>query len=287
VSEQGKYSIWMQADGHLVMYRADGTVRWSAKASGWYSIMQGDGNFVLYNSAYQPTFSTGTGGHPNALLHVQDDGNLVIYGSDWHPLWWIGADPPPDDPQTGGDLVGRDFASTGGAPAGHIGIYDGNVIYDVVDNGPNDAVEQVTLGNYKKISHYWGAARPRVPLGLQLPEAVANCFSDQCPSSAADPNGYTARRAIVLRAYQIAAIRARYTFIAPNTIRAAPGWYGGLPRQGVYRCDTFVIDAYTYSEWIGFNWTADQTRWDDLVDSLGSTFEVTPGTVFAKVKGFR
>lgn len=286
-SEQGKYSLVMQGDGHLVMYRADGSVRWSAGASGWYSIMQGDGNFVLYNSAYQPMFSTGTYGNPNALLHIQDDGNLVVYSSDWRPLWWIGGDPPPDDPQNEGDLVGRDLASTGGAPAGHIGIYDGQYVYDAIDD-PENAVERITLSDYKSASHYWGSARPRVPAGYQLPDSQPNCYSAQCPDSP-NPGGWSARRAMILRAYQISVIGARYTVFSVNTKRAMPGWYGGPPQLGVYRCDTFVIDTYTFSDWIGSAsyWTLDQQRWDDLTDSLGSTFEVTPGTVFAKVKEFQ
>lgn len=49
VSSEKKYSLVMQADGSLVMYRSDGTVRYAMAKHGQFAIMQNDGNFVEYS----------------------------------------------------------------------------------------------------------------------------------------------------------------------------------------------------------------------------------------------
>jgi hypothetical protein len=49
--------------------------------------MQEDGNFVVYDEAMKPCFSTGTAGHPGAFLRLQNDGNLVVYAPDRTALW--------------------------------------------------------------------------------------------------------------------------------------------------------------------------------------------------------
>jgi hypothetical protein len=43
------------------------------------AVMQTDGNFVLYNAAGQPLWSSTTAGSGAGIVRVQDDGNLVLY----------------------------------------------------------------------------------------------------------------------------------------------------------------------------------------------------------------
>lgn len=71
---------------------------------GSFAVMQGDGNFVEYNSSNAPLWNTGTGGRcpcPNPhYLRIFDDGNLaIIYGVvpqiDVGVIWSIGPDPAP------------------------------------------------------------------------------------------------------------------------------------------------------------------------------------------------
>ncbi|HET7013871.1 MAG TPA: CHAP domain-containing protein [Streptosporangiaceae bacterium] len=53
--------------------------------------MQSDGNLVEHvTGASQVVWSSGTGGHPNADVIMQDDGNLVIYGGASGALWSSG-----------------------------------------------------------------------------------------------------------------------------------------------------------------------------------------------------
>jgi RNA polymerase sigma factor (sigma-70 family) len=55
--------------------------------AGAHCVMQEDGNFVVYDEAMKPRFSTGTAGHPGAFLRLQNDGNLVVYAPDRTALW--------------------------------------------------------------------------------------------------------------------------------------------------------------------------------------------------------
>jgi len=60
----------------------------STSAPGYWAVMQGDGNFVLYASDTNITarWATNTYGHSGAYLSVQNDGNMVVYiGTS--PLW--------------------------------------------------------------------------------------------------------------------------------------------------------------------------------------------------------
>jgi hypothetical protein len=51
-----------------------------------FLIMQDDGNFVLYNSAGRPRWSSDTWHFPGAYAIFQGDGNLVVYYEGF-PLW--------------------------------------------------------------------------------------------------------------------------------------------------------------------------------------------------------
>ena len=77
----GHYSLAMQTDGNLVYYHG-GQAIWStgtAGTNGYSAVMQGDGNFVLYDFKGKALFSTGTSGRPGATFAAQTDGNLVVY----------------------------------------------------------------------------------------------------------------------------------------------------------------------------------------------------------------
>ena len=91
------YTLEMQGDGNLVLYRADvGRARWASNTAGHAgatAIMQTDGNLVVYEDG-TALWSSGTGGHLGAYLELQDDGNLVIYGAQRSVLWASGTVEP-------------------------------------------------------------------------------------------------------------------------------------------------------------------------------------------------
>jgi hypothetical protein len=100
VSNNGDYTLVMQADGNLVLYTGwPGTpspiwasnTEWLAPAMRpTHAVMQNDGNFVLYNNTGVPAFATATDGHPGSYIVIQDDRNLVVYDPNNKPLWATG-----------------------------------------------------------------------------------------------------------------------------------------------------------------------------------------------------
>ena len=62
-----------------------GTPLWASGTDGrpvGVCIMQGDGNWSIYDATVHPIWSSDTWQHPGSRLVVQDDGNLVIYRPD-------------------------------------------------------------------------------------------------------------------------------------------------------------------------------------------------------------
>lgn len=90
-SQNGKYLLWMQRDGNLVLYN------WTTFKPIWYSntynkpvviaIMQSDGNFVEYDINNKFYWASNTQNNSGAYLVVQDDGNCVIYNKIGSPKW--------------------------------------------------------------------------------------------------------------------------------------------------------------------------------------------------------
>jgi hypothetical protein len=86
----GRFSLAMQTDGNLVLYRNGAGAVWSSKtygSDGYAAILQGDGNFVLYGAHENALWASGTDGHAGSTLALQADGNLVVYAPGGKPLW--------------------------------------------------------------------------------------------------------------------------------------------------------------------------------------------------------
>lgn len=90
-SDNSRYRLTYQTNGNLVLYDTQsGAVLWDTRTTGQttgQAVLQGDGNFVVYNGSGAPVWSSGTINNPGARLYVQDDGNLVIYAADGRPIW--------------------------------------------------------------------------------------------------------------------------------------------------------------------------------------------------------
>ena len=166
VSPNGVYSLHMQGDGNLVIYKG-----WSATTAGrfvWNTgttgeghrlIMQNDGNLVIYNKDDAVVWNTGRTGEGHRLI-MQDDGNLVIYNKDGAVVWDIGL-PKLNKPnmlqngiawKEGGDnslggRVGVDWDEVGFGPWDKnykFRCSDGSLVSDFTDTyGP------VTYGNWQ------------------------------------------------------------------------------------------------------------------------------------------
>ena len=101
----GRFQLAMQTDGNLVLY-SFGVPLWATGtngAGGDVAVMQGDGNFVLYDDHSQPLWASGTDGHGGAFLALQDDGNMVVYAGG-QPLWASNTDGMPPAPTACGAI---------------------------------------------------------------------------------------------------------------------------------------------------------------------------------------
>jgi hypothetical protein len=86
-SGSGRFSLWLQGDGNLVMYDR-GVPYWvRGDLKGYRLTSQHDGNLVLYDYAGRPLWSSGTYGRGDSTLWMQDDGNLVLYPHAGTPPW--------------------------------------------------------------------------------------------------------------------------------------------------------------------------------------------------------
>jgi hypothetical protein len=96
-SWDGRFELILDAGGNLVWYPLPivpgprDNHLWRSNTAGsdaQLAIMQGDGNFVIYDSRNRPLWATGTNGNPGAYLALQNDGNLVIYAADNVTVLW-------------------------------------------------------------------------------------------------------------------------------------------------------------------------------------------------------
>jgi hypothetical protein len=98
-STDGRYTLQLQSDGNLVL--VDYGLNpphpiWAANTnntSASVALMQGDGNFVLYDQNGNPLWASNTEGNPGAFLSVED-GFFTIHASNDAPLVSYGADQP-------------------------------------------------------------------------------------------------------------------------------------------------------------------------------------------------
>ncbi len=122
----GRFTVAMQTDGNLVLYRNGVGAMWAsntAGSDGYAAIMQGDGNFVLYGHHSNALWNSVTEGHAGASLAVQEDGNMVVYAPGPKAVWasnTVFPMPPPAPSGCGtiqpgqGLTAGETFSSCGG-----------------------------------------------------------------------------------------------------------------------------------------------------------------------------
>ena len=89
-SQDGRFVLTYQHDGNLVLYEVvSGQPLWATYTQGssaGVTVMQSDGNLVVYDGSSVARWASGTGATAERL-YVQDDGNLVIRDASGTPLW--------------------------------------------------------------------------------------------------------------------------------------------------------------------------------------------------------
>lgn len=97
------YVLVYQGDGNLVLYDAHWSPSWATMAfhaPGWLC-MQGDGNLVAYDNGGVARWASGTAGNPGAYLTIYDVGAIAIRRADGTPFWgqpFLPTGPPPPPP---------------------------------------------------------------------------------------------------------------------------------------------------------------------------------------------
>ena len=108
VSLDGAYRLQYQGDGNLVVVRlADDTCASSSQTnttSVGATMMQGDGNLVIYNGDWAGIWNTGTWGHDGARLELANDA-LAVVAPDGTTLWWVSLAAEPAPQSSAGAVV--------------------------------------------------------------------------------------------------------------------------------------------------------------------------------------
>lgn len=95
LSSGNGFNFVMQGDGNFVIYQG-GTAIWATMTngnSGAFAVLQGDGNLVVYTGGGHALWASHTNGYGAGLrLVMQTDGNAVIYNSANQWLWTSGTD---------------------------------------------------------------------------------------------------------------------------------------------------------------------------------------------------
>lgn len=219
--------------------------------------------------------------HKVSIYMLTDAGSELIENS---PISIPFGKPNPyiEEPRISGTVVGRDLAvgekleKIRVGDIGHLGIWDGRRVIEMLNEGGDSKVKMSTWADFISRSKVWPSTLPRIPSSAKNFRAgsysIEGCFSTQCVMPGSEYRElvptptYTTlspKEAIIERARQIYLIGGKYTITA-QTEAARPGtvaWstaycnpysHGGScpmkietpPRPGIYRCDTLVLDAY-------------------------------------------
>ncbi|HSV53283.1 MAG TPA: discoidin domain-containing protein [Burkholderiaceae bacterium] len=205
-------------------------------------------------------------------------------------------------PHQRGDVVGRDLAFTGLGSIGHLGLWDGQQVFEVL-NEPT-VVQANTYDNFAARSKTWD------PIYTKIPSfSVRTCFIKFCfwRTNSSDRVLLESRRAIAARAEQIRAIGATYTLIPAKVQYALPEMSDPADRtafkpavQGVYRSDAYILDIFGFTNvpngpywmwYMGTNFpvervvTGDPPSWATNIKNLHQGV-ILPLAIYQKIKAF-
>lgn len=223
-----------------------------------------------------------------------------------------------EKPKNFGDVVGRDLnVVTPISYLGHIGIWDGYEVIEVLGQALGNTVTRQSWDTFKTLPNKWGTVVPVISDYSQI-----YCDNTVCQHTrrvAADgkiTDSYSHRTNTKLRematkaAYVRYLIGGTYTLTALSTdasqgsknttITTICGVYSCTNHTnyssykatpGVYRCDTFVLRAWSataglmkYSELALFTSAKAVERWEKHINHLSFGGTITPLTIYNRFK---
>lgn len=155
-----------------------------------------------------------------------------------------------EPPRAPGDVVGRDLALPVVGGLGHLGIWDGKAVIEILNEGNDSKVFKKSWDDFKSRSPTWNTAHPRYP-----GHTIQTCWSKVCDVNSNRPgeSRVSAQMAVVNRAQQVYLIGADYSYTIdfttaePNLFDYTdPSWHKRAVR-GKYRSDAFIYDAFRAS----------------------------------------
>jgi hypothetical protein len=280
--------------------------------------------FDLPNHVYDGNY------HSVSVYAIFDDGSNELLGNSPVNILFVDKSIPPR-PTRIGMVVGRDLDYPYPLSIqGHVGIWDGYRVIEVFNDNSNrkNRVQKISWEEFSRETKAW----PNV--NKDLPDYyISTCIKEYCAENPLDYEETRSRlkvyKAIIKRAEQIMVIGASYTYSATPT-PAKPGTLvpvinpkcysgpfsttsgGGVagnsssciigykenlkPIPGVYRCDSFVVDAYastaqtryalsSFQTSLSFynNQRKQQESWQKNMVELANMFR-TPNRIYGKIK---
>ncbi|NOT85778.1 MAG: hypothetical protein HOP02_13590 [Methylococcaceae bacterium] len=137
------------------------------------------------------------------------------------------------DPSAIGDVPGRDLGFWGLGWLGHVGMWTGNSVLEVLDKTP--VIQQNTLANFKAQTSYWGA---RYGNG-------SNFYT--MTSTGWDQSNYNPSYTLTSQWREGKWVYKCTKYTASGTCAS----YGNVMTTALFRCDTFV--NYMYFKGTGSN----------------------------------
>jgi F5/8 type C domain len=206
-------------------------------------------------------------------------------------------------PRARGDIVGRELDSSGIRSLGHLGFWDGERVFEVLNE--STVVQRNSYENFASRSRTWDPISTKIPYF-----SVSSCFAASCywNSNSIDRNTFDSRRAIAARPEQIRMIGASYTVALPSARFAMPAMsQPGNPSasrpavRGTYRCDVYMLDifGFTSTPWgsYGSMWftgtsfpvervvNGDPPSWTTNIRSLHNG-TLLPSSIYDRFKAF-
>lgn len=197
-------------------------------------------------------------------------------------------------PRAPGDVVARDLAVPGIGALGHVGIWDGSSVIEMLNEGYGNKIFINSWGNFKSRSTPWHTAYPNFPR-----HTIKTCWGSTCDINSNRPDQLTfnAQEATFRRAFQVYLIGSDYTITRvystaePAMVDYTDRRWTRPPRRGTYRCDTFIYDAFRATTDLDrsgifpfrnvYNMTS---SWRSKVAALYDYWEMTPARLMQKVR---
>jgi len=232
--------------------------------------------------------------HEVTVYSIDQDENVTKLKS--FMLEFSGVSADAQRPRNLGDVVGRDLNYDQLGWAGHIGVWDGSYVIEVLNDSGSNKVFRNTWDDFKSRSNVWDTVTPNYPAHM-----IRTCWTYECDVNSNYSGGFkvSPAQAVVYRAAQVQMIGADYTITALFSTAEPtmkdykdPGWKRKAVR-GKYRCDTFVYDAFRastnldnsgvfpYREVYGMD-----DSWRRKVSSLYGFSTMLPNKVLEKIKSF-